>query len=351
MSTFVSSGKVFVLGAGASAFAGYPLATGLLSFIRNFNSFEVKTKEKASRVIGKLNDAEFFFSRSVVRDPNGVANLEELLTYLELYHSFPGTLFGLNPWDSSDSADIRAVITFRFLEYQYDLNKSTWLKGAHGETVGKVSEAWSGRIKPGDVILTFNWDILHEVILWHSGLWSYRDGYSFKCDAQGQREQPSKTLILKLHGSVNWVQQDDDDLVAYIADVKDFFPDSEDWNWRPRYNEAQADSGRKLVLPTYLKDISSNRALLDIWAKAHRVITEARELVVVGYSLNAADHPARLLFGTALLENAALDRVTVVSPNTGEWIGFLGQMNKQVVPVRQKFEDWVFEATPPGPAG
>jgi len=97
MSTFVSSGKVFVLGAGASAFAGYPLATGLLSFIRNFNSFEVKTKEKASRVIGKLNDAEFFFSRSVVRDPNGVANLEELLTYLELYTLVPWYIVRAKP--------------------------------------------------------------------------------------------------------------------------------------------------------------------------------------------------------------------------------------------------------------
>jgi hypothetical protein len=301
----------------------------------------VRSKEKASRVINKLNDAEFFFSKNVVRDSNGVANLESLLTYLELYGSFPGTNFNLNPWTPSDSDDIRHVVTYRFLEYQYDLNKSTWQGGANGGTVAKVSKAWAGLIKPGDVILTFNWDILHEVILWRYGLWSYLDGYDFKCDTQGQREQPSKTLMLKLHGSVNWVQEDEDDLVGYIADVKDFFPDSKDWDWRPHHKEAQADSGRKLVLPTYLKDISSNRELLDIWTKAYRVIAEARELVVVGYSLNAADHPARLLFGSALLENATLDRVTVVSPNGGEWPQFLPRTNKEIVLVRHKFEDWV----------
>ena len=104
------------------------------------------------------------------------------------------------------------------------------------------------------------------------------------------------------------------------------------------------DSGRKLVLPTYLKDISSNKVLLDIWTKAHSAIAEAQELVVVGYSLNAADHPARLLFGTALLENRTLDHVTVVSPSTGEWAGFLYRMNKRIVPIRQKFEDWVLSA-------
>ncbi len=79
MSPFDPSGRVFVLGAGASAFAGYPLAPGLLSFIRNFQTREARTREIASRVVGKLNDAELHFSRSVVRDPNGVANLEELL--------------------------------------------------------------------------------------------------------------------------------------------------------------------------------------------------------------------------------------------------------------------------------
>jgi hypothetical protein len=341
MSSFHFSGKVFVLGAGASAFAGYPLAADLLSFIRNFNSREARTREKASRVISKLNDAEFQFSRHIVRDPNGVANLEQLLTYLELYHSFPGTNFSLNPWDASDSADIRQVVTYRFLEYQYDLYKNTWTPDAQTGIVRKVSEAWANLVSPGDVIITFNWDILHEVILWPSGLWSYRDGYGFKCATQGEEEDPSQTLILKLHGSVNWVQEDETNPVAYIADVPDFFHDPRDSGTQPRHSESQADSGRKLILPTYLKDVSSNVALLSLWTKAQCLIKEAREMVVVGYSLNPVDHPARLLFGTALSQNSALKRATIVLPDTGEWEDFLGRMNKQVIPIREKFEDWI----------
>lgn len=344
MAGFVPNGRVLVLGAGASAYAGYPLAPRLLTFIRNYTFSEMRTRERASRVIAKLNEAEFHFTREVVRDPNGVANLEELLTYLEMYHSFPGTPFSINPWNSSDSADIRSVVTSRFLEHQYDLNRTTWGDGTARGTVGEVSAAWASLIRPGDVILTFNWDILHEVILWRHDLWSYRDGYGFKFDEQGQAERSSGTLMLKLHGSVNWVQQNDGDSVGHIADAKDFFSGSKDWDWRPHDNEAQADSGRKLVLPTYLKDISSNKVLLDVWTKAHRVIRDAREMIVVGYSLNAVDHPARLLFGTALSENASLGCVTVVSPDTGEWGEFLSRINKRVSPVRQKFEDWVCSA-------
>src|ERR1700737_3384766 len=123
MNPIGSSGRVFVLGAGASAFAGYPTASDLLTFIRDFQSLEVNTREAASRVLDKLSQAEFYFNRNVLRNLDKNPNLEELLTYLELYHSFPGTAFAVNPWDNTDSSGIRQLITEKFLSYQYDLNK------------------------------------------------------------------------------------------------------------------------------------------------------------------------------------------------------------------------------------
>ncbi len=297
------SGRVFVLGAGASVFAGYPLASDLLSFIRDFQSLEVKTREIASRVLDKLNQAEFLFKRNIFRDPNRVSNLEELLTYLELYHSFPGTAFASNPWDATDSGGIRRLITEKFLSYQYDLNKWMWGTDSTPTSIPidlarltRISDAWAKLIMPGDAIVTFNWDILHEIILWKAGLWSYRDGYGFLCGDQGKMEEATKVVVLKLHGSVNWVQENQSNPVSEIADVASFFVKSKDWEPRNHYSQAQRDSGRKLVLPTYLKDISSNRVLLDVWTTSHLLLSQARELIVVGYSLNRADHPARLLF-------------------------------------------------------
>jgi hypothetical protein len=341
MSVFESNGRVLVLGAGASAFAGYPLANGLLVFIRQNNSLEARAREIASQILPKLNDAETQFTRLIVRNPNGVANLEELLTYLDLYHSFPGTIFDLNPWTEKDSASVRRVITDRFMNYQYDLTQRVWQSGAPANPAVNIAQAWGRRLQPGDVILSFNWDILHEIIFWRSRLWSYRTGYGFQCGAQGQREEASKILLLKLHGSVNWVQNYESDSISEIANIPDFFPDSRDWDSRTHFDQAQTDSGRKLVLPTYLKDISSNKALLDIWTKAHSFLAQARELVVLGYSLNRVDHPARLLFGTGLSQNSLLRRVTVVSPGTTEWPAFLHSLGKETINVSQKFEDWV----------
>jgi len=51
MTYFEASGIVFVLGAGASVFAGYPLASELLGFVRDFQSLEPKTRDLASRVL------------------------------------------------------------------------------------------------------------------------------------------------------------------------------------------------------------------------------------------------------------------------------------------------------------
>ncbi|HEX2665400.1 MAG TPA: hypothetical protein VHM93_21400 [Candidatus Acidoferrum sp.] len=228
------------------------------------------------------------------------------------------------------------------------MNKIAWGQEAradsltsHLDRLRNVALAWPKLLRPGDRILTFNWDILHEVILWRAKLWSYRDGYGFQCGKQGENDEFTKILLLKLHGSVNWVQENDSGPVSEIANVADFFVDSKDWEPRPHYAQAQSDSGRKLVLPTYLKDISSNRVLLDVWTKAHSLIARANELYVIGYSLHPVDHPARLLFGTALLANIDLKRVTVVSPDAIEWDKFLAQLKLQLVRVPLKFEDWL----------
>jgi hypothetical protein len=343
MTSFKASGRVFVLGAGASVFAGYPIAAGLLPFVRTFHSREVTAQQNASQILGKIDEAELHFGRNIKRDSVGGTNLEELLTYLELYGSFPGTMFHLNPWTSHDSDSVRRVITDKFLGYQFDLD----LWGKDESKVARqrrnIAEAWAKMLRNGDVIVTFNWDILHEIIFWHAGFWSYKDGYGFTCGPQGYLERDTEILLLKLHGSVNWVQNNENDSVSEIANVGDFLAGSRDFDSRTHFSQAQRDSGRKLVLPTYLKDISSNRVLLDLWTAVHSYLAQAQELFVVGYSLNKVDHPARLLFGTALSENRGLNEVTVVSPAQTEWPNFLFQLGKKMKTIRKKFEDWVID--------
>jgi hypothetical protein len=167
MSSFTSNGRVFVLGAGASAFAGYPIAADLLPFIRNPQFFDQRTRELVSRALEKFGNAEFHFGRRIVRQPNRTPNLEQVLTYLELYGSFPGTPFDNTPWTSDDSQSIRTAVSGRFLRYQDDLQEAAWGGGTASVAVTtdinrfrQVAHAWPRLLKPGDVIVSFNWDVL-----------------------------------------------------------------------------------------------------------------------------------------------------------------------------------------------
>jgi len=45
------------------------------------------------------------------------------------------------------------------------------------ELTRSALNSWTELLKPGDTIITFNWDILHESVLWRAGKWNFADGY------------------------------------------------------------------------------------------------------------------------------------------------------------------------------
>lgn len=340
--------RVFVLGAGASAFAGYPLASGLFDFLRELKSHDSGVQQIANSVLGKLYDASSNFERRVIRGAATGPSLESLLTYLDLYGSFKGAPFDVNPWRADDTDMVHRLVAQRFLGYQRDLallaggNHAVNRVHADPKGIERVSEAWAKVVQPGDVIISFNWDLLHEGIFWRAGLWSYRDGYGFQCGNQGRFDPISKILLLKLHGSVNWVQASENSEISEIANVSDFFPDSADLETREHFHQSQTDSGRRLVLPTYIKDVSANPALLGLWTKAHQIIANANELLIIGYSLNPADIAARLLIGTAVTDNLNLKEIQVVTTAAVESPRSFG---KPVNLVQTRFEDWVLQSS------
>lgn len=57
-------------------------------------------------------------------------------------------------------------------------------------------------VQPGDVIITFNYDDSLERELKRAGKWDVSRGYGFQI---GTSVQPSPVVVLKLHGSMNWL--------------------------------------------------------------------------------------------------------------------------------------------------
>jgi hypothetical protein len=210
---------------------------------------------------------------------------------------------------------------------------------------------WANWVQAGDTIISFNWDLLQEVILWVAAKWSYLDGYGFKSPTAPPGLERSLVRMLKLHGSVNWVQENEVDEAPQIAFIDEFFPDkfprTQYYPSVTRSRDAakanQLDSGRKLILPTYLKDISKNRILLHVWRLAQDALRTATEVWIIGYSLNPADYLARPLFGTELGRNSTLSTVTVINgpAGLGGWGQLLRSARKRAHSVPERFEDWL----------
>jgi hypothetical protein len=56
-------------------------------------------------------------------------------------------------------------------------------------------------LRPGDAVITFNYDLGVERALRATGLWNVKSGYGFSIE---DGETPSPVEVLKLHGSTNW---------------------------------------------------------------------------------------------------------------------------------------------------
>lgn len=289
------------------------------------------------------------------RQTGRIWNLEELITYLELVGSVGGSG---NRWTAEDQAKLSRAVSYSFQQHQVYLDRIIQQVGYPGPAevilIKATALRWANWVQPGDTIISFNWDLLQEVTLWRAAKWSYLDGYGFESPASPPGVERSPVRILKLHGSVNWVQGNEKDRAPQIAYIDEFFPENfPKPNYFPTIHPIrdtskanQLDSGRKLILPTYLKDISKNRILLDVWRFAQDALRMATEVWVIGYSLNRADHSARLLFGTELARNTTLSTVTVINgpAGPGEWDELLQSAGKRVDPARQYFEDWLADA-------
>jgi hypothetical protein len=166
----------FVLGAGASAPAGYPfvetMGTQLLAWMR------------MPRDTVYFNFAE---SADFLEERFG-ANIEDLFNgvQMEIDARQPGY---------SDFANVyRPCLTEAMRQ---------WFADIHRQQPALAYERFATEVvKRGDRVITFNYDVSLDSKLRQSGKWNVGDGNGFR--VQGL-PTGSTVKILKLHGSINWL--------------------------------------------------------------------------------------------------------------------------------------------------
>ena len=184
-----------------------------------------------------------------------------------------------------------------------------WFCEIHQRDQSDAYEQFANEVvRPGDCIVSFNYDISLDSKLHHAGKWEVGDGYGFSVDGLAQG---SLVKLLKLHGSINWfailfggvtngpftIGSDgafgrrpalsDADLAALgYTDVVD-----------PRFPRGGAAAVLPLILPTnrkqffYQTNLGKEWASFwnNLWRQARKAVSEAKLIVVCGYGLYPID--------------------------------------------------------------
>jgi hypothetical protein len=209
--------------------------------------------------------------------------------------------------------------------------------------------AW---LEPGDVLISFNYDLLADRALADRGDWWINDGYGLQFHRVGRwsgdsgewrvpLDTDSRIRLLKPHGSLNWLYcRDPRESVHHISlrggkerpappilycleDMHGDFPDDFPlFEWWARY-EHDDDDGYSfdlhslIVPPSITKQYRNFEPLIgSTWATALDILLNAAtELYFVGYSLRPEDLRSWWLFRKAAEEAARLEDIMVVDPS------------------------------------
>ncbi len=273
----------YVLGAGASAHAGYPLASQLW---RRLVSWVISNKTEFKTTVD-----------TIVSLGGPVADVEAVLTDLDR---------GRGAFASLDT-DARAEITggFRGAVAAYFTHIRETGCGA------SLYAAFAELLPRGDVTITFNYDVALEGELVKKHKFGVRDGYGFEVKWS---EEASQSKVLNLHGSVNWIPLVWNGAKGPTVAPTNFgdcpFVDNNDEalpGYRKRvlaedFRGGQVGPGSTtLVLPTHEKRYSVSTSEGEEWVKfydslfekAAGALCQADRIVLIGYSMPMADRRAR----------------------------------------------------------
>ena len=182
--------RMFLLGAGFSARAGLPLGTQLYT--------EVYRRSRLSPAAHFLDkDLERFveykrLSEDTVLSP-GEVEFEEFLSFLDVEHYLG--IRGSNT-HSADGNESQLVVKYFIGKTIHDCTPSR-------EKIPECYFTFVKHLGPGDIVITFNYDILLEMCLDRIGqayrLFPYRPAAAHESDLDD-----GEIVILKMHGSVDW---------------------------------------------------------------------------------------------------------------------------------------------------
>jgi hypothetical protein len=333
--------RVFLLGAGFSKPAAFPLANELLHF--------VQTHLKASMNVRDIDFKKELKTFIDGLDPSLLSNIELLLTYIDL------ALLNHSVGIFTQCASPEELRLFRkkFSGALVRAFNNAHFKLSGGYPNEELYRIFCDILRAGDTIITFNYDLIVEQELWKQKKWTFIDGYGLEKDVKDfsapfggtySPTHPTESLIkvYKLHGSLGWISDYFKEEIIFIG-MPDYFQGYTGLHCESNLQIAGAggDEGTTLIEPTYIKRFNCT-PILDIWKQSIEALRQSNELIIIGYSLPEAD-AAAYAFLTSGVYNSQLTAVTVVNRDKSVFDKFEMVLGKKVIKKRMTFEEWIKE--------
>ena len=177
------------------------------------------------------------------------------------------------------------------------------LRAAHMTNTSEHHVGLFQRLRPGDAIITFNYDLVPERAL-KQNLENTTEFGSWLYGFNGETDSVSEDLprLYKLHGSVNWKADREARIIVKQKAWQDF-------DAKPGYT----GDPFSILLPFWDKKVEVS-PWQAIWRKAAAHLRRTRGLIIWGYLLPLTDLKARELFRLSLRSEAPLKSVCVIDP-------------------------------------
>jgi hypothetical protein len=249
------------------------------------------------------------------------ADISEQLSWVSDYSSSTGKLdvermltnLDLELQSAEPDSSIYNLLTTRRKDLTAFISRRLRLDSIPEATLKSATELCLNLLRPGDFVVTFNWDCLLEKVLWQADIWNplggYGDSMSLPLYSESGTINPFFIKILKLHGSVNFAPTTYSDEYLTLFEYGEIFPGMKEIT-------VQGSPGPEtlpvVTLPTYIKRFGEHKSLNDIWANAAEALRNVETLVVIGYSFPAADVLARMLLANVGKEKR-VNRIAILS--------------------------------------
>lgn len=329
---------IHILGAGFSHSAGFPLCANLLNELDKFMQTEYEVA--VNKVHPRINLMADFFTSGVW------ASIRNELINSEMFESCIST--DSDNFLTGNIEEVLDIVDNKIIPHRssnesgdFESTQSRWRFGLVSclafyfrwrcqqlgergfEQAGAIIFYILNFVKPGDTLISFNYDFTVEHVLYSakvlkpisSIIWTRGDGYGFDQPQQflsvGSEhadefsgiaiddnlisvdcQMGSNVKLLYLHGSALWAW--DSENSRLITEGGLMFH-----KVRPT-NEEIIDSWRPLLAEPRMKKPIHIGVLSDIWNTAEKSLMDAEQIIIIGYSFPAADGEAEKMIKYAL---------------------------------------------------